>query len=111
MRKLTRLCQPGTTVTLSHRRASFDRAKERNLRTIDEAERAGRVRILRESAVRSIEPSRVELDVGGERLVLPIDDVIVRIGGEPPRAFLEKAGIRIVSKSIALEEAQASVAG
>src|SRR5512134_552743 len=54
--------QPGTTVTLSHRRATFDRAKERNLRKIDEAERAGRVRILRESAVRSIEPSRVELD-------------------------------------------------
>jgi thioredoxin reductase len=103
--------QPGTQVALSHRRSTFERAKERNLRKIDEAERAGRVRILRESVVKSIEPACVVLDVAGERMALPNDDVIVRIGGEPPSGFLERSGIRIVSKSIPIEEAQASVSG
>jgi thioredoxin reductase len=69
------------------------------------------VRILRESVVKAIEPTRVVLEVAGQPLVLPNDDVIVRIGGEPPATFLEKAGIGVVSKSIAIEEAKAGVAG
>jgi thioredoxin reductase len=102
--------QEGTEVALSYRGATFDRAKERNRRKLDEVERAGRVRVLRESVVVSIGPSEVVLEAGGRRLALPNDDVIVRVGGEPPSAFLEKAGVRTVTKEIPLEEAKAGVA-
>lgn len=99
--------QEGTEVVLSHRKSDFDRAKERNRQKLSDAERSGRLRILRESAVKAIRPDAVEIETGGRVLTLPNDDVIVRIGGEPPAAFLEKAGIRMVTKAIPLEEAKA----
>jgi thioredoxin reductase len=92
--------QPGTEVTLSYRGASFDRAKERNLKKLDAEEAAGRVRVLRGSEVTRIEPHEVELQVGGVRHCLANDFVIVRIGGEPPAAFLAKLGIRTVTKEV-----------
>lgn len=99
--------QEGTEVVLSHRKADFERAKERNRQKLAEAERTGKLRILRESAVRAIRADAVEIEAGGKVLTLPNDDVIVRIGGEPPAAFLEKAGIRMVTKAIPIEEAKA----
>ena len=91
--------QDGTEVILSHRQSDFERAKDRNRRKLQDAERAGRLRILRRSVVKAIEPSCVVVEAEGNTLRLPNDDVIVRIGGEPPAAFLEKAGIRMVTKA------------
>jgi len=34
---------------------------------------------------------------------LPNDGVVVRIGGEAPYPFLERIGVRIVKKELALE--------
>ena len=39
---------------------------------------------------------------GGEARILPNDDVVVRIGGDPPSAFLEQIGVRMVKKEIPL---------
>lgn len=94
--------QPDTPVTLSYRGAEFGRAKERNREKLGQAVDAGRVTLLLESQVREIRRELVVLeDRTGPRLV-PNDVVIVRIGGEAPYPFLERIGVNIVRKEIAL---------
>jgi thioredoxin reductase/Pyruvate/2-oxoacid:ferredoxin oxidoreductase delta subunit len=101
--------QPGTTVTLSHRGASFDRARQRNREKLEVAAAQGRVRLLLESTVREIRGDVVVLDVQGASTILPNDDVIVRIGGEAPFAFLQKIGVRIVAKDVPLHQEMSKV--
>ncbi|MEZ5064423.1 MAG: NAD(P)-binding domain-containing protein [bacterium] len=103
--------QAGTVVTLSYRGENFDKAKERNVQKLEEAEREGRLKVLRASQVRSISKDSVVLEMGGETLTIPNDDVVVRIGGEPPTKFLEKVGVRSVTKELPLVEAKAGVGG
>ena len=95
--------QPGTTVTLSYRGDTFGRVKERLQEKIDRAAKDGRVSVLLKSNVREIRGDVVVLDVDGSPRILPNDDVIVRIGGEPPAAFLERIGVRMVQKEIPLD--------
>jgi len=103
--------QPGTAVTLSYRGARFERAKERNRAKLEAAVAHGRLRLLPESQVRSIREDAVELELQGARQLIPNDYVILRLGGEPPFAFLERLGVRIVKKDVPLPEAgQATVA-
>ncbi len=104
--------QPGNTVTLSYRRASFARLKARNEARIGDAIAAGRVDALFESHVEAIAEHTVRLrcrgagrgasagDHDGERgavatgaLELPNDDVFVFAGGTPPFPLLEAAGV------------------
>ncbi len=87
-------------VTLSYRGRSFDRARERNRKALEEAEQQGRVRVLRESRVLEIRPASVIVAVGGATIELPNQFTFVLIGGEPPDAFLRKTGIEIVEKVI-----------
>ena len=101
--------QPGTPVHLSYRGEDFARAKERNRDKLEAAVRAGKVTLLLKSQVREIRPDLVILDADGEAMILPNDDVIVRIGGDAPYTFLQQLGIRIVQKDVPLapERAQA----
>ncbi len=101
--------QPGTEVTLSYRKGTFDRAKDRNVGKLNEAERAGKLTVLRKSSVREIRPDEIVIDVDGDVRTLPNDDVVIRIGGEPPTAFLEKLGIRSVKREIPIAQAQEAV--
>ena len=81
--------QPGTTVALSYRKGDFSRAKDRNVAKLEEAERAGTPHACCARArSRAIRPGEVDLLVDGAPRTLPADDVIVRIGGEPPTTFL-----------------------
>jgi hypothetical protein len=41
-------------------------------------------------------------------MILPNDDVIVRIGGDAPYAFLQQIGVRIVRKDVPLAPGRAS---
>jgi putative YpdA family bacillithiol system oxidoreductase len=102
--------QEGTSVTLSYRGEDFARVKERNRAKLDTAIQAGKIGVQLRSTVREIRPDRVVLDVGGESAILPNDDVVVRIGGDAPYAFLQRLGIRIVQKDVPLpsEAAHAS---
>ncbi len=101
--------QPDTTVTLSYRGQEFPRVKERNREKLEAAVRAsgkdgaGRLEVLLGSRAVEIRPGVVALDCGGMARLLPNDYVIVRIGGEPPYPFLERCGVRIVTKEIAIE--------
>ena len=95
--------QPDTAVALSYRGQEFSRVKDRNREKIDAAVAAGRVELLLGSEVREIRRDVVVLDHAGTPRLLPNDGVVVRIGGEAPYPFLERTGVHIVKKELALE--------
>ncbi len=94
--------QEGTTVHLSYRGTELKRVKDRNREKFAAATTAGKVTPLWESRVTAIREGDVELEMAGKRMTLPADYVIVRIGGEPPYAMLERIGVRIVQKDVPL---------
>lgn len=87
--------QPDTGVTLSCRGDSFGRAKPPNRAKIDECERSGRIRVIRNSTVHSIAPDEVVLATpeGEERFAN--DAVFVCAGGELPFGFLREIGVEL----------------
>lgn len=101
--------QEGTEVLLSYRADTFDKAKERNREKIAAAEAAGKVRILRKSQVKTIGPDFVEVETDGSVERFANDSVIIRVGGEPPTKFLAAVGIRMVTREMAVAEAQEAV--
>ncbi|MFN8588435.1 MAG: NAD(P)-binding domain-containing protein [Candidatus Eisenbacteria bacterium] len=103
--------QPGTSVTLSYRGSEFGRVKERNREKIDAAVEAGKVELLLGSQVKEIRRDVVVLEHEGTLRLLPNDGVVVRIGGEAPYPFLERIGVSIVKKELALEQPGESKAG
>jgi thioredoxin reductase len=97
-------------VTLSYRGMAFSRARERNRKMIDDAEKQGRVKVIRQSQVSRILPNCVQIVAGDKAFELPNHYVFVLIGGESPEAFLRKLGIEIVEKVLGVEEVHASFA-
>jgi thioredoxin reductase/ferredoxin len=95
--------QSDTTVTLSHRGPDFPRLKERNRAKLEAALAAGRVELLAPSRVVEIRAGVVALECPGSHRLLPNDYVVIRIGGDPPYPFLERCGVRLVTKEVALE--------
>jgi len=89
--------QPGTEVTLAYRKAAFFRIKRRNQTMLDEATRAGRVRLRLESEPSEIRSDAVILSTrgkGGERdTALANDFVFVFAGGVPPFDLLRRTGV------------------
>lgn len=101
------LCnQEGCEVTLSYRGEAFRRVKPRNMEKLEKAVSERRLRVLLQSELRQIHEGRVEIEVSGAPQEMPIDDVIVRIGGEPPSKFLSRVGVEMVNKDIPLEGAE-----
>ena len=90
--------QPGTEVTLSYRGASFSRVKQRNRDALDQARRAGRLQVLMESQVRSIEADTVLMAQGDALQALRNDAVIVCAGGSLPTPLLQRVGIQFETK-------------
>ena len=90
--------QPGTKVTLSYRGASFSRVKQRNRDALDQARRAGRLQVLMESQVRSIEADTVLMAHGDALQALRNDAVIVCAGGSLPPPLLQRVGIQFETK-------------
>ena len=91
-------------VTLSYRGSSFDRARERNRKMLEDAEKQGRIKIIRESKVSRILPNCVQIVAGDKAFELPNHYVFLLIGGESPEAFLRKTGIEIVEKVLGVEQ-------
>ena len=90
--------QPTITVTLSYRSPAFNRAKRKNRQRLEEAQASGRLNVLLESAVKSIEPTEVEIEQHGQRLRIKNDAVIVNAGGILPTPFLQELGIEVETK-------------
>ncbi len=91
--------EEGTDVTLSYRSEAFSRVKQKNRTMLEEAQKAGRLRVLMKSTVKSISDNTVDLELdGGERRTLRNDAVIVCAGGLLPTPLLQKIGIQFDTK-------------
>ncbi len=95
--------QVGNKVTLSYRKESFSRIKERNRQRLQECTRAGTVKAILNSAPVEFKKDAVVLEVNGAREELPNDFVWVFAGGEPPTAFLKKIGIAFGRQDMTLQ--------
>jgi thioredoxin reductase/ferredoxin len=87
--------QHGNRVTVSYRKESFTRLKERNAQRVRELTRAGKMNVLFNSQPVEIRPHAVLLDVAGRRQELPNDYVWVLAGSLPPNEFLRDAGVQL----------------
>ncbi len=104
--------QKGNTVTLSYRKESFARIKERNAQRIKECIRKGTVRVLFNSTPIEIGPAAVVLEVDGRAREIPNDYTFVFAGGTSPNEFLEKCGVKIGSRDLTKEaRAEAKLKG
>ena len=65
-----------------------------------DAEKDGRVMVLRSSTVEEVRPATVLLNTKEGQRELPNDFVFVMIGGVSPEGFLRKTGIEIVEKTV-----------
>ncbi|MEJ2509440.1 MAG: NAD(P)-binding domain-containing protein [Gammaproteobacteria bacterium] len=90
--------EPDTHVALSYRSESFSRAKEKNRQKVEQAEAAGRLRVLLQSNVKQITEDEVVLDHQGERIALRNEAVIVSAGGILPTGFLKDIGVQVETK-------------
>ena len=87
-------------VTLSYRGTAFSRLKPRNRQAIEELSSAGKIKVMLNSNLVSIEEKYVDLKVGEtqEQIRLENDLVYVFAGGELPTQFLKNVGIEITTK-------------
>jgi thioredoxin reductase (NADPH) len=90
--------QAGTTVTLSYRGDSFNRAKLKNRERVEEAQAAGRLYVALSSKVKQVGDDFVEIEWGGAIYEVDNDAVIVCVGGILPTPFLESMGIQVETK-------------
>ena len=90
--------EEGTQVTLSYRSEAFGRARQKNRERVATAVKAGRLRVLLKSKVKSITPDTVEIEHMGRREQIKNDGVIVCAGGILPTDFLRGIGIEIETK-------------
>ena len=90
--------QPGAVVTLSYRSAAFSRAKKKNRERLQAAVAAGRIKVLLESNVKSIDADDVVIDHKGKLLKIRNDAIIVNAGGILPTPFLKELGIEVETK-------------
>ncbi len=97
--------QPGNRVTLSYRKDSFSRIKERNAQRIQEYIRKGKLNVVFNSAPLEFRPGSVLLDTNGKVEDIPNDYVWIFAGGEPPSAFLKKIGVGFGTQDLTAEVA------
>jgi thioredoxin reductase/ferredoxin len=105
--------QVGNKVTLSYRKESFSRIKERNSQRIADCMRSGKVNVIFNSAPVEFKPASVILDINGKLQEIPNDYVWIFAGGEPPNAFLKKIGVGFGARDITAlgsEEAKLAIA-
>jgi len=86
---------PGTTVTLSYRGAAFRRVAPDTRGRLDAAVKAGRVHLIPESTVQRIDFGVAHLAAPAGAMEVPVDGIIVQIGGTLPTAFLQTVGILV----------------
>jgi thioredoxin reductase (NADPH) len=90
--------QPGTTVTLSHRSESFNRAKLKNRDHTVALQKSGRLSVVFNSSVKRIDPESVDIEVDGKLSRIPNQAIIICVGGILPTSFLQSMGIEVETK-------------
>jgi putative YpdA family bacillithiol system oxidoreductase len=95
--------QAGNTVTLSYRKETFSRIKERNAQRIEKAMKSGNVKVLFNSMPVEVKPESVVIEVNGANQEIANDFVWVFAGGQPPTDFLKKIGVRFGMRDMTME--------
>jgi hypothetical protein len=104
--------QPGTTVVVSYRGATFARGRARNVAEMKRLTARGDMRIVFESTVARVDARHVILERRGsaestagaqgaprqERV--PYDQALVLIGGTPSFQLLRSAGVQLVAQVV-----------
>lgn len=86
-------------VSLSYRKEKFSRIKPKNLQSITEAIKEGKVKPLFNTNLTEIQPESVGIKHGDETVdTLENDLVYIFAGGELPVKFLQNAGIEVSKK-------------
>jgi len=86
------------TVWIVNRGGEFARAKDANSRLILQAIASGAIRCLYNSTVNRVDEQLTVVDTPNGEVVVPCDHLIARLGGIPPRKFLESIGIAFPSR-------------
>jgi putative YpdA family bacillithiol system oxidoreductase len=98
--------QKGNRVTISYRRDSFMRLKEKNEERINQMIKSGHIQAIFNSDVREITPTDVSVGKNdGTTETLPNDFVFVFAGGEMPAEFLKKIGVQLRTEEIEVKRA------
>ena len=101
--------QPGNEVTLAYRGQHFNRLRTRNAERLAACEASGAIEVLRQCELAAVQPDSVELaqvrGTGIEKFARPNDAVFVMIGGTPPFALLEAAGVSFDPELVPAEQA------
>lgn len=104
--------QRGNRVTLSYRKDSFSRIKERNTQKLPEYTKGGRLQIIFNSQPVEIGERSVRLDIAGTVREIKNDYVWVFAGGTPPSDFLKAIGVQVGPKDLTAEAgAEAKLSG
>jgi len=104
--------QRGNTVTISYRRESFDRIKQRNAQRLEEAMQAGKIQVLFGSNPVEFTEKGAILSVGGVQREVLNDFVWIFAGGVAPNEFLKGIGVKFgpqdLTREVGNEARQAS---
>jgi len=85
-------------VSISYRNDSFNRAKAKNRKRINELIKNGSIELFMSSQVNSIQKLKVELNYRDEIISINNNAVIICAGGVLPTPFLKKVGIKVETK-------------
>ena len=85
------------TVTVINRSSEFATAKKANVQLLSDAERDGRISVMRNSSPTAIEANRIKIETRDGERRRRCDRVIARIGAAPPRKFVEACGVKFTS--------------
>jgi thioredoxin reductase len=99
--------QKGNKVTLSYRKDSFGRIKERNTLRLQDVLRGGQLQVIFKSIPVEFTEHSVFLDVDGVVQEMPNDFVWIFAGGIAPTEFLKKIGVGFGPRDLTLETVKA----
>lgn len=92
------LAYEGNEVTLSYRKEKFSRIKPQNFENIKKAQENKSVNVILNSNVLEVHDDSVEIEINGSKKIIKNNLVYVFVGGELPKEFLTKVGIKINTK-------------
>ncbi|MBS1859448.1 MAG: NAD(P)-binding domain-containing protein [Acidobacteria bacterium] len=102
--------QRGNHVTLSYRKSSFGRIKERNVQRLRTVVKKDNLEVIFNSMPVEFTEKTVILEVEGERREIPNDYVWVFAGGVAPNDFLKSIGIGFGPRDLTRESVQEAAA-
>jgi thioredoxin reductase len=95
--------QHGNNVTLSYRKDSFARIKERNVKRLQETLKSDQLQVIFNSMPVEFKEGSVILEVAGEVREMPNDYVWIFAGGIAPNEFLKSIGIEFGPRDLTAE--------